>query len=408
MFRYNRLLMSRRSAIAAGSVPTRRRLNAVRNRLLRWYSANRRRLPWRERPEPYRVWVAEIMLQQTQVATVLPYYERFLARFPGVEALASAGEEEVTALWSGLGYYSRARNLHRAARILMESHGGRVPAERAQLEALPGIGRYTAGAILSIAFGIEEPIVDGNVRRFLSRLFLEPPAPGRSGRAAAMAPILPAQIEAWAHALVRGAPAADLNQALMEIGALICRPSAPLCPACPLASLCGARRLGAQERIPAPRRRRPTERVSRAVALIRDQGRILLERGRGPGAPAGMWDLPGALVPEGREARSFLERELARRRLSVRLGGALASVDHAILHRRIHTTAYEGRLGEPPPETASRLWVEEERAVDLPLGAAARRLLARISHRGSSRDRADGRHDGHPQRRGPRNVLNIR
>ena len=374
--------MPRKRASTPETIPP-RRAAVIRARLLRWYRASRRLLPWRERPDPYPVWVAEVMLQQTRVATVIPYFDRFIARFPDAAALAAADAEEVVALWSGLGYYSRARHLHGAARLVMERHGGRLPAGRAALEALPGIGRYTAGAILSIAFNQEEPIVDGNVRRLLSRLLLElpgRPVPRRGRGPAAGAPASPdvpsaALLEARARDLVRGAPPADLNQALMELGALICRPVSPRCAECPLQILCGARRLGLQDRVPAPRRRAPARRVERAVALIRDGNRLLLERGGGPGSPDGVWDLPGVLVPPGRSPKSFLARELRGRSLRVRLGGPVAAVEHSITWRRIRTTAFEARLSEPPPADTSRLWIERGGLAGVPLSAAAKRIL---------------------------------
>jgi len=310
------------------------------------------------------------MLQQTQVATVIPYYERFLARFPNLAALAAADEDAVTALWSGLGYYARARRLRRAARLVMERHGGRLPADRGALEALPGIGRYTAGAILSIGFGLEEPVVDGNVRRLLSRLLFTPRPP-------------PALLEAQARALLRGAPPADFNQALMELGALVCRPVSPLCPECPLARQCRARLLGIQEQVPPPRPRPPARRELRAVALIHGGRGVLLERAQGPGAPRGMWALPGVLLPPGADARRFLERRLRKRGLRVAVGAPLATVEHAITFRRIRSTAYEARLEdhgsdlrEEVSETSSRRWAEKDELAGIPLGAAARRLLA--------------------------------
>jgi A/G-specific adenine glycosylase len=358
--------------------------------------------------------VAEIMLQQTQVATVIPYYERFLARFPDLATLAAADEEDVTALWSGLGYYARARHLRRAARLVMERHGGRLPADRGALEALPGIGRYTAGAILSIGFGLEEPVVDGNVRRLLSRLLLTAsPACGLS--AASLADPSPSLQEAQARALLHGAPPADFNQALMELGALVCRPLSPLCPECPLARQCRARLLGIQEQVPPPRRRPPARREMRAVALVRSGRGVLLERAHGPGAPRGMWDLPGVLLPPGADARRHLERHLRERGLRVVVGAPLATVEHAITFRWIRSTAYEARLeGELAGEIAAplsegpvesrwgergearrgeaagrrrrdaettepaRRWAREDQLGGLPLGAAARRLLTAV------------------------------
>src|SRR5688500_14779764 len=212
--------------------------------LLAWYDLERRRMPWREEVSPYRTWVSEIMLQQTQVATVVPYFERFLRRFPDVRSLARAGEDEVLRLWAGLGYYSRARNLLAAARAVESALGGRIPDDVEGLMSLPGIGRYTAGAIASIAFGRPRPLVDGNVVRVFARLF--------ALRGDAKSPAL--QKEAWALAerLVEPARPGDWNQALMELGARVCLPppEAPLCGSCPLAGACQARRRGLARALP--------------------------------------------------------------------------------------------------------------------------------------------------------------
>ena len=379
----------------------RRRVAAIQRRLLRWYAAHRRRLPWRRaRPDPYRVWVAEIMLQQTQISTVIPYYERFVARFCNVAALAAADEEEVLALWSGLGYYSRARSLLRSARLLIERHDGRLPRQRDLIESLPGIGRYTAGAILSIAFSQPEPAVDGNVRRVLTRLMLTKQKPvqrsrrqrtaaGRPRRAGAPAPgagrfsePTAAELEVRARDLVSSVPPADFNQAIMELGALVCRPSAPLCATCPLSRVCEARRLGVQEQVPSPRKRPATVRQSRAVALIHNNGRVLVERAFSPGTPRGLWDLPGTLIPENSEPRRHLERHLRSQGLGTHVGARLTCVEHGITFRRIRCTAYEtvldgSALSESPAAgRPARRWVERSHLRSLPMGSAARRLLA--------------------------------
>lgn len=312
------------------------------------------------------------MLQQTQVSTVIPYYKRFVARFPDIAALAAADEEEVLVLWSGLGYYSRARSLRRSARLVTEQHDGMLPHRRDLLESLPGIGRYTAGAILSIAFGQPEPVVDGNVRRVLSRLLLRQEKPEPTA----------VELESQAHSLVSGAPPADFNQAIMELGALVCRPSSPLCAACPLARVCEARRLDVQEQVPSPRKRPATIRQARAVALIHDHGRILVERAFSPGTPRGLWDLPGTLIPEDSEARRHLERHLHSQGLGTRVGARLACIEHGITFRRIRCTAYEAVLDGPalsePPAAGrpARRWVERSRLRSLPMGSAARRILA--------------------------------
>jgi A/G-specific adenine glycosylase len=269
--------------------------------LLRHFDATRRPLPWRDTSDPYAIWVSEVMLQQTRVETVMPYYGRWLDRFPTVEALADAGIDDVLKEWEGLGYYSRARHLHAAARTVRERHGGRVPDDPAALRELPGVGEYTAGAVASIAFGVPLPAVDGNVRRVLSRLYdLEAPGAGELRRRAA--------------ALVPEDRPGDFNQAVMELGATICTPRGPACSRCPLGSRCLARQRGVQESRPRPRKAKPIpEEVVRTALLVRigedrpdgrgaglgrdetTAGRCLVLLARRPtrGLLGGLWEFPG-------------------------------------------------------------------------------------------------------------------
>ena len=220
---------------------------ARRRPLLAWYDAEKRAMPWRLSTDPYRVWVSEIMLQQTTVSTVIPYYGRFLKRFPDVAALAGADEDEVLRLWAGLGYYSRARNLHRAAQAVVSEHGGRLPGTLAGLRSLPGVGRYTAAAVASIAFGLPAELVDGNVIRVYARLF--------ALRGDPKSPALQAKVWALAAEHLDHRRPGDWNQALMELGATVCSPVGPECGRCPLAEDCLARRRGLQDSIPLPARR---------------------------------------------------------------------------------------------------------------------------------------------------------
>ncbi|MFQ5946291.1 MAG: A/G-specific adenine glycosylase, partial [Anaerolineae bacterium] len=217
---------------------------------LAWYENHQRPLPWRDGSDPYAIWVAEVMLQQTQARTVVPYYTKFIRRFPTAESLAAASLDEVLKAWEGMGYYARARNLHDAARRVVERHGGRVPDTLATLRELPGIGRYTAGAIVSIAYGIPAPALDANARRVLSRVYLVDGDPGDRA--------IETQLWDLAGSLVPPERPGDFNQAIMELGATICLPRRPKCGRCPVARRCGARELGRQEEIPrraAPRRR---------------------------------------------------------------------------------------------------------------------------------------------------------
>jgi A/G-specific adenine glycosylase len=268
-------------------------------RLLDWYDREGRKdLPWQRPRTPYRVWLSEVMLQQTQVATVVPYFERFVARFPDVSALARASLDEVLALWTGLGYYARARNLHAAARTLEAEYDGELPADAGALVALPGIGRSTAGAILACAFGIRAPILDGNVRRVLARHHAVPGFPG--------APQVARTLWSLADEHTPAARVADYTQAIMDLGALVCRRTKPDCERCPVSADCAARLSDRVGEFPAPRPRRtmPT-RMARMFVVIDPEGRCLLERRPTSGFWGGLW------TPPERDATTPLEALLA-------------------------------------------------------------------------------------------------
>ena len=310
---------------------------ALRRSLQRWYRASHRDLPWRRTTDPFAIWVSETMLQQTQVATVQPFYDRFLERFPDVRTLAAADEEAVLAAWSGLGYYRRARNLHAGARDVVARFDGRLPDDPDELRTLPGVGRYTAGAIASLAFGVRAPIVDGNVKRVLSRL----------RRWRNRDDFGPADRRLWelAGSFADGPRPAETNQGLMELGALVCTARAPSCDVCPWHGACEARRSGDPERYPAAAPRRATERVDVAVLVAR-RGAALLLSARADSTPLrGDWDLPsvecGGHRPD--PVRS-LEHWACTRGLTLvepRLGGRVA---HGILHRRLELRTVHARL----------------------------------------------------------------
>jgi len=303
-------------------------------RLLRWYDANRRELPWRRSREPYRVWLSEIMLKQTKVATVIPYFETFVERFPAVVDLAAAPLDEVLAMWSGLGYYRRARWMHRTAIEIAEG-GGRFPKTARELEALPGIGSYTAAAIASIAFDEVVAVVDGNVERVVSRMLGLREDP-KSARARS-------RIIAAATSRLDPRRPGDSNQAMMELGATVCRPRRPECSSCPLASGCRARESGSPESFPKPRRRRRTEPVERLVALVVDGERVLLfRRPEDSELLAGLWELPQ--VPW-QENRKEMERALAESYGGRwRLGKALQTVRHSITFRALRLRVFEAEV----------------------------------------------------------------
>lgn len=353
--------------------PDRRQVRGLRASLLQWYDANRRDLPWRRTRDPYAIWISETMLQQTRVETVIPYYERFLERFPDVDALADAEEEDVFSLWAGLGYYSRARNLHRAAQQVAREHDGTLPHSADALRKLPGIGRYTAGALASIAFDAPEPIVDGNVIRVLTRLY------GIRDDAASK-PVV-ARLWQEAERLAEGERPGDLNQALMELGALLCTPRTPHCLACPLARRCDARKQGDAAALPVKARKTPPRPLEAACARIERRGRILVTRRPDRGLMGGMWELAGGdLLPGSRETpeagiRRALREHTGLTAKHVELAGEVA---HAFTHRTLRLYVFRcdaepGRVRLAGPQ--AHRWVTRSGLVQLALGKATRKAL---------------------------------
>lgn len=281
----------------------------VRRALLRWYARHARDLPFRRTADPYRILVAEVALQQTRVEQGLPFLERFLDRFPTVEALAAATEEDVLLAWEGLGYYRRARSLRAAALEIKARFDGKVPSKYDDLVGLPGVGPYTAGAVASIAFGERVPAVDGNAVRVLSRLFMiEEDASAPSGLAA---------FQKKARELMGRAAPGAFNQALMEVGATLCRPVSPLCGKCPVAGACAARKDGSVRDFPVRAPSAPLPEVEVAFALVERQGRVLAVRRGKKGLLAGLWALPGGEVRSSESPREALARHLAELGLSI-------------------------------------------------------------------------------------------
>ena len=343
--------------------------------LIEWYDKEKRSLPWRDTRDPYRIWVSEVMLQQTQVATVLGYYQRWMQRFPAIEALAVADEADVLRAWEGLGYYSRARNLQRAARHVVAEHAGSVPRTVPELLRLPGIGPYSAGAIASIAFGADEPVVDGNIVRVLTRAF------GLSGDPK-RAP-LAKRLWTLARSLIPPGRARDFNQALMELGATCCTPRAPRCSACPVAQSCVAlaqdRVLEYPESAPRPR---PTE-VKRAAALIRRGGRVLVVQAP-EAAPrwAGMWQFPDAEISEVESSPTELSRSIsASTGLDIAVGALVASVRHQVTRFRISIQVYSCTAGSGrarPLEYGAVRWCSPADLAALAMPAAHRRIARTV------------------------------
>jgi A/G-specific adenine glycosylase len=336
----------------------------LRRRLLAWYDAHRRDMPWRRTRQPYPVWLSEVMLQQTQVATARPYYDAFLARFPTLGSLARARPAEVLEAWAGLGYYRRARHLHEAARTVMREHAGRVPDDPEAFGGLPGVGRYTTGAVLSICFDRPLPVLDGNVARVLSRLFAILAAI-RERRGAR-------RLWALAGSLVPMRRPGDWNQAVMELGATVCTPRAPACGRCPVRGQCRAFALGRVEEFPPLVARRAPETVRRAVALIVRRGRVLMER-RAGALLAGLWEPPGVALANGASPARVLRTALARLSLRVRLTRTDRTVRHAITYRAIAAEVWQGTLTGAAPRSARLRWVDPARP-GVALTALARKL----------------------------------
>jgi len=345
--------------------------------LLTWYRAHARDLPWRRTRDPYAVWISEAMLQQTRVETVVDYWRRFLARFPRVEDLAAASEDEVLALWSGLGYYRRARSLVAAARAIVAEHGGRFPRDPAAARALPGVGPYTAGAVLSIAHDLPEALVDGNVERVFGRLLgLE--------LAAGSAELRRRAWEIARELVPRRGGAGEWNQALMELGATTCTPRAPRCPACPLSGRCAAHRTGRAEELPLPKASPATVDVALELLVVERAGRLLLERRGDLGRMAGLWQFPTREeVPAGAPGRLFPAQWPSGAGLEPR--ERLFDLRHAITHHRIRAVVRRARIRRAP---AGWRWTGERERAALGLTGMARKVLRALQERGPCADRS--------------------
>jgi len=353
-----------------------RTLAHFRGRLLDWFHAHRRDLPWRASRDSYRIWVAEIMLQQTRIAAVLPYYDRFLKKFPTVESLARAREEDVLKSWSGLGYYSRARNLHHAAKEIVAHNSGKFPRSPDAALELPGIGRYTAAAVLSIAYDVPLAVLDGNVARVLARL--------GAIRGDLRAPRRWKQLAQTAQDLLAPRAPGDWNQALMELGETICTPQTPRCSACPVSLWCRARARGLTREIPAPRKKRAPVRIQIAAAILRDpRGRTLLVRD--PGAHddvlfSRMWQFPAVEVAS--HAKDELAAHLAQ---SLRMDAAsldlkaLPRARHGVTFRNITLLPFLARVAHLPKRPRTRA-LPLDRLRELPVSSATRKIAAALAH----------------------------
>jgi A/G-specific adenine glycosylase len=359
---------------------------SLHRRLLAWFSANARSLPWRATRDPYAIWISETMLQQTQVATVVPYFLRFLAAFPNLRSLADADEQHVLRLWEGLGYYRRARQLHRAARIIVDQHEGRFPQDFEQVIRLPGVGRYTAGAVLSLAFDQRLPILEANTLRVYSRLL----AYRHDPRAAAGRRVLWQAAEAWLPTRRVG----TFNQAMMELGSRVCTPRDPLCPACPVARLCAARTLDVQHSIPAKAIRPKVTDVLEALLVIWRRGKVLLRRRGEDERWGGMWDFPRFPINQPQamtQVEQWIAHYLGSRPL---MSTHLTTLRHGVTRFRIRLECFEVALenngDSRPPRPAGAngqgarhdlRWVRPAALADVALNVTARKVARLITSR---------------------------
>jgi A/G-specific adenine glycosylase len=354
--------------------PTRRRSFSAR--LLPWFQKNQRALPWRrDTHNPYRIWIAEILLQQTQVATVIPYYRRFLARFPSIRKLAVADLDQVFMVWAGAGYYARARNLHRAAQAIMLRFGGKIPSTVEELRTLPGIGRYTAGAIASIAFGRDASVLDGNVVRVLCRCFNIADDPSKSNTKETL----------WrlTEELLPHGQAGDFNQALMELGATVCTLHNPACNICPLRRSCVARRLGLQTALPFKRKHKPLPHHQIAIGVVWKRDKILIARRPLEKLLGGLWEFPGGHQEKRESLEECVTREVREELgITISVGEEFAVVQHAYSHLTITLHAFECRWvrGRPRAIGCSAFkWVSLPELSQFAFPTANQKIIAQLS-----------------------------
>jgi len=352
------------------------RTSPLAERLLNWYMENARSLPWRGLKDPYATWVAEIMLQQTRVETVEAYFERWMNRFPTIRSLAEAPLQQALKEWEGLGYYSRARNLHRAAQIVAHEHAGRLPADVAALRKLPGVGRYTAGAIASFAFGLDYPALDGNARRVLARVFnVVEEARSATG-----------EKKLWELAEQNLPPgrAGDYNQALMDLGAVICISRSPRCGVCPLQDICRAYALGVQEQRPVRKARAKLPHYTVTAAIVRKNGKVLIAQRPPRGLLGGMWEFPGGKTQPGENLATGLQREIGEELgAAIEVGEIFGVYQHAYTHFRVTLHAFLCDLaeGEAPRtlQVQEVRWVNPEELANYPMGKIDRQIAEEIS-----------------------------
>ena len=359
--------------------PTDRQRTAFRTNLLDWYDEHKRSMPWRETDDPYRIWVSEIMLQQTRVDTVRDYYPRFLEAFPTVEALAAADRDTVLKYWEGLGFYARARHLHEAAQTVVDAHDGTVPDTMDDIKELKGIGPYTAAAVLSIAYEKPHAVLDGNVTRVLSRVFaVEEDATTTAAQNA---------LRALANDLLDSDRPGDFNQAMMELGALVCTPSTPLCDRCPLNDVCRAHDAGTEEDYPITPESTPVPHHDIAVGLVfdDDRDRLLIQRRPDDGLLGGLWEFPGGKQEDGESMETACRREVREELgIEVAVEEAFYTLSHAYSHFKITLHAFRCRIEDGTPEAREDQpfqWVGLDELDDYAFPRANRRLIEELERR---------------------------
>ncbi|HJR81402.1 MAG TPA: A/G-specific adenine glycosylase [Anaerolineales bacterium] len=353
-------------------------MKRLASRLLNWYDKNKRVLPWRDHPDPYAIWVSEIMLQQTRVEAVFPYFQRWMHLFPDVRALAVASEQDVLNAWEGLGYYSRARNLHKAAKVIADQYNGELPRDLDELLKLPGIGRYTAGAIASIAFQLDVPALDGNIKRVYSRIFdMNEPVDSPAGEKI---------LWSLAEEYLPTGRAGDYNQALMDLGALICIPRNPRCLICPVMKLCEARRNGTQDQRPVKTPKKDVPHYVHAAAVIIKKGKVLLAQRPSNGLLGGMWEFPNGRVngdpakelakvlKTGYNLRLRVKRSRSPNAQNKKLVGI---VQHGYSHFKVTVHAYECELISMSEDRQLK-WVPLAVLDDYPMGRIDRQIAQKL------------------------------
>ncbi len=348
-------------------------IRQLRHQLLAWYVSHGRDLPWRRSRDPYQIWISEIMLQQTQVKTVIPYYERWLQAMPTVATLAIADQQTVLKLWEGLGYYARARNLHRAAQQMMAKYGGEFPPNLTGALALPGIGRTTAGGILSAAFNLPTAILDGNVKRVLARLVALPAVPNQAL----------SQLWALSEQLLDPQQPRDFNQAIMDLGATVCTRHRPACLICPWQTHCAAYNQNAVTDFPMTSPRQPLPHKQIGVAVITDdQGRILIDRRKQAGLLGGLWEFPGGKIEPNESVEACISREIKEELgIEIEVGTRLITIEHAYTHFKVTLNVFNCKhlSGDPQPlESDEVKWVTLDEIDEYPFPKANSQIIKAI------------------------------